>query len=77
MIETIAEFIVHTIVCVLLVSTGQAILFAVTFGRYRPDWHKYAERDVGLSVLAFEASFWIGAAFWFAVGFIAWWLLAA
>ena len=77
MIESVAEFVFHTIGCLLLVGTGEAILYAVTLGRFRPDWNKYAQRDVGMSVLAFEASFWIGAAFWFAVGFVGWWLLAA
>ena len=36
MIESVAEFVFHTIGCLLLVGTGEAILYAVTLGRYHP-----------------------------------------
>lgn len=77
MIEAVAEFLVHAVGCVLFAGTGQAIMFVVSLGRYRPDWSTYAQRDIGFSTLAVEAAFWIGAGFWFGVGFIVSWLLFA
>lgn len=63
-LEVVARFTFWLLVDVVAVVTGEAVLWALTFGRRKPRWDLYtSERPRGFVVLS-ELSFWVGIASW-------------
>jgi hypothetical protein len=70
MLEEAARFLFWLVCEVLLVWTGEAVLWGATFGRHRPRWDAYAGESPGRFVVFSEVSLWVGAAFWVAVVYL-------
>jgi hypothetical protein len=67
----IFEFVLQFVVEILTVFTGELILFVLTLGKHRPIWRARAARTTARFIILYQASFWIGLAFWLIVGFLA------
>lgn len=63
----LGRFLVRLLVDVLMVYSGEEVLFLATLSRRKPRWDYYANETGGRFVVCTEISFWIGAVFWIAV----------
>lgn len=67
-IEVVAELIIGLIE-IPIIWTGEAALWALTFGRHKPRWDCHAGEGGAFVVLS-EMSFWVGAVFIGTVGYL-------
>jgi hypothetical protein len=72
--ESIIEFILHVVINIFLIYTGEIIISICTFG-VRPMPWKIQDETVMKSMVIFQLSFWVGFFFWiFTIGSISRWL---
>ena len=73
-IESIFEFIIHVVVNIFLIYTGEIIISICTFGTRPMPWNVKGE-SIMKSMIIFQFSFWVGFFFWiFTIGSIARWV---
>ena len=60
----IIECILWLIISVLLIWTGEILIFIFTAGRHKPRWDLYIRDDPFKFVILTELSFWVGLLFW-------------
>lgn len=63
----IIKIIFGAIFQMLLVATGEAVLFVLTLGRRKPRWDLYTNENFGKFFLFTELSGWVGITFWIAI----------
>ncbi len=73
-LKFLAELALGLLCRILFHNTGEALLWALSGGRRRPQW-KTLEEDDSAWDMFFRSSVWLGAAFWVVVlGGFFWWL---
>jgi len=63
-IEEIAKFLFRIIFDVLMVGTGEVVLWVMTGGRRTPRWDQFASERPARMVVLSELSCWVGIASW-------------
>lgn len=66
----IFELVAHVVIDVLLISTGELILYVVTLGRHRPIWKPRRGRRISKFIIFTNASALIGLGGWLVVGIL-------
>lgn len=56
----IVSFIFRLVFDIIMVWTGEIVLFIITLGRHRPRWDQYTSETFGRFVVFTEISLWIG-----------------
>lgn len=75
MIDEVIAFIWWLIINIILVWTGEIILFIVTLGMHKPRWDLYTKNSPVKFVIFSELSSYVGILFWIGVLCIIFWLL--
>lgn len=68
--EELSNFFFRLLFGRLLFCTGEMIRFMIRMGRYRPQWHLYANTKKGDYTVFNHVSLWIGVGFWVIVFFL-------
>jgi hypothetical protein len=63
-VEEVAKFILRLVLDVVMVTTGEVVLWALTGGRHKPRWDLYTSERPAKFVVLSELSCWIGMATW-------------
>jgi hypothetical protein len=63
-VEEIAKFFLWVVFEVVMVTTGEVVLWVLTGGRRKPRWDLYTSERPARFVVLSEASCWVGMASW-------------
>jgi hypothetical protein len=67
-IGLVLRFFLYLVFDVVMISTGELVIWAATLGRRKPRWDFYtSEKSPSLFVVFSEASCWVGIATWLGI----------
>ena len=67
-LRLVARYFLYILFDVVMISTGELVIWAATLGRRKPRWDLYtSEKSPSLFVVFSEVSCWVGIATWLAI----------